>query len=113
MADFVWVESASTALEEEPRVLATQFGDGYAQRQADGLNPLAQVWSVKFAAVDNAVADDIIAFLRAAKGVTSFDWVPLWHTTAIKVICPSWRRAQPAEWGQSDIDAKFQQVFEP
>jgi phage-related protein len=113
MAVFDWIESAATTLDEEPRVLQTRFGDGYAQRQADGLNPLAQQWSVKFSAVDNANADDLIAFLRARGGVEAFDWTPLWHTAAIRVVCPRWSRSQPTEFGQCDISATFVQVFEP
>ena len=113
MAVFDWVESAGTSLDEAPKVLETRFGDGYAQRQADGLNPLAQQWSLKFSEVENAVADDILAFLRARGGVEAFDWVPLWHTASIRVICPNWSRSQPNRWGQSDSSAKFVQVFEP
>lgn len=113
MDPFDWVESASTALEEEPRVLETRFGDGYGQRAPDGLNPIAQSWDVRFSGVDNAIAGDIVAYFRAAKGVTAFEWTPLWHTTPIKVVCKQWTRTQPNEWGRSDISARFVQVFEP
>lgn len=113
MAVFDWVESASTKLDESPRVLKTQFGDGYAQRSPDGLNPIQQRWSVVFSAVDPVVGDAIIAFFRTHGGVTPFDWTPLWHTTARRFICPQWSRSQPNVWGQSDITASFEQDFAP
>ena len=113
MDPFDWVESASTMLEEEPRVLATRFGDGYGQRSPDGLNPIAQRWELRFSAVDNAVADAICAYWRTAGGVQAFEWTPLWHTTPIKVVCTQWTRSQPDRWGMSDLTARFEQVFEP
>lgn len=110
---FDWVESASTALEEEPRVLETRFGDGYSQRAPDGLNPIAQQWEVRFTGVDNDIGDAILAYFRAAGAVEAFEWTPLWHTIPIKVVCKRWTRTQPNEWGRSDITARFSQVFEP
>lgn len=112
-APFDWVESASTALTEEPRVLETRFGDGYGQRSPDGLNPIAQMWELRFTGVDNPIADAMVAYWRAAGAVEAFDWTPLWHTVAIKVVCKQWTRSQPNEWGQSDLSARFVQVFEP
>ncbi|MBX3589087.1 MAG: phage tail protein [Ramlibacter sp.] len=112
MAVFDWAESSNLSLEEEPRVNATQFGDGYEQRAADGINALVQRWDLNFEEVDNAIADEIIAFLRARAGVEAFDWTPKWGTVAIKVRCPKWSRSPDGE-GLSRIAARFQQVFEP
>lgn len=117
MAEFLWVESESTQLEEQPRVASTQFGDGYAQEAADGLNPNPQAWRVAFRDVENSVADLIIAFLRAritsTAGLEPFDWTPLWSTTKLKFKCRRWSRTQGATWGESNIDAEFQQWFGP
>lgn len=113
MAVFDWVESASTQLEEEPRIKSTRFGDGYEQRWSDGLNPIAQRWSVRFSEAENASADAIVQFFRDRGGVEPFDWTPLWHTASRRFVCRRWSRAQPDEWGFSDISAEFEQVFEP
>lgn len=110
---FVWVESPGTQLVEKPRVKRTGFGDGYVQRSPDGLNPLAQAWNVPFTGVDNVIADEIVAYWRACGAVDAFEWTPLWHTEPIKVVCEEWTRTQGEKWGQSDLVAKFQQVFEP
>jgi phage-related protein len=62
--------------------------------------------------VDNAIADDILAFLRARGGVEAFDWTPKWETTAIRCKCAKWSRA-PDGVGLSRISARFEQVYEP
>lgn len=113
LAPFDWVESASTSLDEQPRVKATRFGDGYEEREPDGLNPITQKWDVVFRDVDDDIATDMVEYFRAAAGVDSFGWTPLWHTAEIKVVARSWRRTQSDTWGKSDITAVFEQVFEP
>lgn len=110
---FIWTESASTQLTETPRVRRTQFGDGYAQRQADGLNPITQSWQMRFSEIDDEIADEIVAFLRSCQGVTAFEYVPLWHTTAMLFTCPTWTRTAATKPGFSDITATFTQEFEP
>lgn len=115
MAEFLWVESDSTQLEEQPRVARTQFGDGYAQEAADGLNPNPQSWRVALRDVEDSVADQVIAFLRAritaAAGLEAFDWTPRWSTTKIKIKCRRWTRTLGSVWGESNIDLEFEQWF--
>lgn len=115
-AEFLWVESPGTSLDEAPRVGRTQFGDGYAQRGATGLNPIKQAWSIQLRDVDNVVGDQIIAFLRARLSPTgeleSFDWTPLWSTTKISVTAPSWTRTASEVWGECNISIRFEQEFE-
>lgn len=110
---YIWVESGGTQLTERPRVRQTQFGDGYLQRQADGLNPIAQAWQIRHTAIDNDAADEIVTFLRARGGVEAFDYTPLWHTTARLFIATDWARTASSEPGYSDIMVNVQEVFEP
>ena len=110
---FDFAESPGSGLQEQPRVVVTQFGDGYAHRQEDGLNAIAQVWDMRFRNVERGPGDEIIQFFRDHRGVTPFLWTPRWSSAPILVICPNWSRTQPEEHEISDISAKFQQVFEP
>lgn len=112
MADWVWVESAGATLEEEPAIRSVQFGDGYEQRSPDGINFMRQVWTIPFDEVDDAVADDMVQFLRDQKGYLAFNYVPLRSTTAIKVVCKQWSRSHTGP-GTSSLRATFRQVFEP
>ena len=117
MPTFSWAESPGTALEETPRVASTRFGDGYEECAPDGLNPLAQAWTLQFRRVSRSGGDAIVAFLRArvsaVGGLEAFDWWPLWATAAIKVRCRGWTRTQLDEAEESDITARFERVHLP
>lgn len=117
MDDFYFVESASTSLSEEPRVARTQFGDGYAERAPDGLNPITQLWQVVFRSVDKAIAVEMIDFWRArispTLGQLSFEWTPLWHTTPLRFTCNSWTVQQDDDADTVTVNATFKQVHEP
>ena len=56
----------------QPRVLVSQFGDGYSQRLIDGINPLAETINVSFNTRDKAEIDHIISFFESKGGVTAF-----------------------------------------
>lgn len=56
----------------QPRVLTAQFGEGYQQRIADGINALNETYSLSFQTRPKAEIDDIVAFLDTQQGVTKF-----------------------------------------
>lgn len=56
------------------RVRMAQFGDGYSQVVADGLNTKVQNWPISLSG-DSTFIDPIVAFLDAHVGV-SFYWTP-------------------------------------
>ena len=58
----------------KPRVLKIQFGDGYEQRVAEGINNLTQNYSITFNNRPKEVIDDIIAFFVNKGGTTAFDF---------------------------------------
>lgn len=112
MADWIWVESAGATQQREPRIRSAKFGDGYEQRAPDGINFMPQVWEVPFDGVDNAIADEMVAFLEAQKGYIAFNYVPLGQTAALRVVARRWSRTF-ARVGESDLRVTFEQVFEP
>ena len=77
-----------------PNVRVTDFGDGYQQRIAAGINNLAQNYSVAFSNRTKEEIDDIVAFFVSKGGVTNFTFtIPDSNNsgeTAIKVICEKW-----------------------
>ena len=111
MPTFNWVISGGTKKRSKPRVLRNQFGDGYSQRIADGINTDAKTWDVAIQYRTTTEADAIEAFLDARGGVDSFDWTPPLSATAIKVICQTWDR-DIAHGAAQAISAVFEQVFE-
>ena len=58
----------------KPVVFIAEFGDGYEQRIANGINNLKQEFSVSFATRPKAEIDDIIGFFESTNGVTAFDF---------------------------------------
>lgn len=94
----------------KPNVRTTKFGDGYEQRQANGINNKPRQWSLSFSMRDNAEADAIEAFLEARGGVEAFDWTdPRMKTVRVK--CAQWNRIAD-RYNLSTITATFEQVFE-
>jgi|TARA_B100001287_G_C22503850_1_gene444949 phage-related protein len=57
-----------------PVIFRAEFGDGYEQRIANGINNLKQEFSVAFATRPKAEIDDIIGFFESTNGVTAFDF---------------------------------------
>lgn len=111
MSDFEWKPSAQTRLEEEPKVLSARFGDGYEQRTLDGINAIAQIWSVAFRNRPTAEANAILNFLRAKSGVTPFTWTPP-AGAEIRVICRKWpKQFEGGTTLYHSFDVVFEQVF--
>jgi phage-related protein len=108
-AIFTWIP-VKASLQERPRILSSKFGDGYEQRRAEGINHIAQHWSLFFVCHHAAMAHAILGFLRAHKGSEIFYWTPPDVSTAIHVICREY--SSNIEPGNSrTISATFEQVF--
>jgi phage-related protein len=71
---FPYAPAYSAQLDEQPRLRSAQFGDGYSQRSADGINSILQKWSLKFSAQTKTDAEAILGFFRAHGGVTPFEF---------------------------------------
>ena len=66
-----------------PTLLKIQFGDGYEQRVAEGLNTIKETFSVSFNNRPKAEIDDIIAFFDNKNGTS-----PLNGSTAFAYTIP-------------------------
>ena len=99
-----------------PRTFTVQFGDGYQQRIANGINALEQEMQVSFSTRPKAEIDDLVAFFESLGGVTKFrfdlaDSNAGSSTETIKVVCSEWEQ----KWEYDDyytLDAKFRRVYE-
>ena len=81
----------------KPKIHSAQFGDGYEQRLADGINNLVESYSIAFNNRTKEEIDDIIAFFENKGGVTAFTYtVPdtneSGNEVAIKVVCSEWKK---------------------
>lgn len=109
MAVFTYIPEPDVSRNIRPKVLVSQFGDGYEQRVADGINNRARVWSLSFTRV-STVIDEIEQFLIDRNGVESFDWTPLGESAG-KFVCEEWTKKLPI-LGVNTITATFREVFE-
>jgi phage-related protein len=110
MATFTYTPSFSADLEERPIVQRIQFGDGYEQRVAFGINTQPKNWSLQFNNRTDTERDNILTFLRARGAVESFDWTDP-NGYAGKWICSEWQTSQ-VSCNFNNITATFRQVFE-
>ena len=100
------------AKQAQPRVRSVEFVSGYSQRAVFGINQDPKVWTLSW---NNRTATDANAiedFLEARAGQEAFDWTPPDDTTSYKWICKAWRKTMPYS-NLFNIDATFEQVFEP
>ena len=94
-----------------PRVLVAQFGDGYSQRTANGLNSQPSEWSVSWSPISLTNAETIRAFLASRGGVEAFRWTPPGAGSPVVVICPQWAFSYRGG-GLADMQATFVEVFD-
>lgn len=111
MAIFTWTPDFNAQVQIKPRVRAVSFGDGYQQRQADGINNVPQVWSLQWQNRDNTETAAIKSFLQTRAGVEAFDWTPPNEVTAIRVVCSEWT-VSTVRYNLNNASATFTQVFE-
>jgi phage-related protein len=108
---FTYTPSYSSAVEQTPRVLKAQFGDGYAQRTADGINNAPEAWNLSFNDMANATIDAIVAVLKTAGGVNQLAWTPPTGVAGL-YICEKWNRTYSGG-ATSSLTAAFTQDFAP
>lgn len=72
---FKWKVERDVSPSVEFRVITAQFGDGYEQRSADGINTKNEQYGVKVNAL-TPVAKEIQDFFDELNGTKSFLWTP-------------------------------------
>jgi phage-related protein len=114
-AIFKWC-ATSASFQVTPRVVEAQYGDGYAQRRADGINTQAREWTVEMQETDPKTASDVLTFLQARNGVDVFNWTPPRSSQTLNVICPTWSSSYGTQVmdgsRQMNITMTFREVFQ-
>lgn len=110
MADlFTWCATTSTTGESVGSVRRAQFGDGYAQSSANGINPNRRSWSVTFVGITSRTTE-IIQFLDSHVG-KSFLWDSPIYGNAL-FYCDTYSLAANGN-GVWTITATFEQTYQP
>ena len=92
----------------EVRVIGTEFGDGYEQTQADGLNALRDKLTVKWGNLTIAQANSIDAFFQARYAVP-FNWTPPQQSIQKLWRCTTWSVAYMER--HASVSATLEEVF--
>ena len=74
------------------RVLRADFGDGYSQRVADGINPLMISYDVEWEHLDEDEEASLITQLEGTRGVTAIDWIAPDETVSHKYTIEEWSK---------------------
>jgi phage-related protein len=92
------------------KVKKSQFGDGYQQVAADGINNQSESWPLTFRGSEAAIRP-IKDFLVARGGAQSFYWTPPLGDQALW-ICETYSLT-PLGGGMYTLTATFEQFFSP
>ena len=92
----------------EVHVIGTEFGDGYEQTQADGLNALRDKLTVKWDNLTIAQANSIDAFFQARYAVP-FNWTPPQQSVQKLWRCTTWSVAYVER--HASVSATLEEVF--
>lgn len=112
MAIFTWTPDFGAKANYKPRVRLAAFGDGYEQRQADGINARNDTWDLQFQNRTDTETTSITGFLEARAGVEAFDWTPPTEASAIRVVCREWAKSIDRN-NLNSVTAQFIRVYEP
>ena len=107
---FTWSIENSASGDVAQRIRTAQFGDGYSQKVADGLNNKSQSWPVSHTGPEERVKA-IIAFLDRHQGAKAFLWTPPLGELGL-YTCTGYK---PSSRGGNfyTLTATFQQTFHP
>jgi len=93
------------------KILEADFGDGYSQRAADGLNSKKTEWSIVWENRENADIALLYNFLIDKLGYEAFYWTPPGESVVRKWIARGLEKT-PVSVGYSTLTTEFEEVFD-
>lgn len=88
---FIWRPSYNLTVNSSPRVIVIKFGDGYEQRNVDGINSLLLAIDIGFEGRDSKEAAAILHFFSARNATESFLLtLPHPYDSAKLFVCREW-----------------------
>lgn len=107
---FTWCVRTDINGSGEFNVKQAQFGDGYRQTSADGLNNETQQWPISIVGRQPKVGP-ALEFLRERQGAVSFLWTPPLGVQGL-YLCRTYN-ITPHGNGVFTLNAVFEQTFQP
>lgn len=111
MADttFAWRAQHGAARTVQPPVRVIKMGDGYEQRQTQGIARKPRRYTLLFREARER-ADAIDAFLTARGALESFNYTHPGDAAGV-FVCREWTKTNTGQ-GVREISATFEEVFE-
>lgn len=107
--EFIWKPSYNNNVAFAPRVLSIQFGDGYEQRVADGINNSLINLDYNFDLRSTNEATAILHFLNYRKSVESFYYTPpAPYSSRLLFICKEWSHTE-IFYNNHSVRTRFEQ----
>ena len=103
--------SVGTRFSAKVKVLKAEFGDGYTQYAADGINNVRYELSLRWDILTPAQCDPMVAFFEARKGYERFQYFAS-EDIVRKWTCETWERSK-IEGGLWELSATFIESFAP
>jgi len=104
--------SLTSSKSVKARILKNEFGDGYSQRAADGLNNTPASWTLIWGGRTKADIDTLEAFFEGLGGWDTIEWTPEHESTEKKFICTEWSRSFYDNDENDTLTAKLEQVYD-
>lgn len=107
-----WCPQPKYTVEEEPRRKVLNFGDGYQQRRARGINslPLSTTATIRYHKVrEKEMIKSLDSFLVRHGGYKSFEWIPPGKAERILILCSEWSKVDNGTYIEYSL--QFKQVF--
>ena len=111
LPSFAQAPSLGSNFEAEPRVLLAQFGDGYNQRAADGINNVLHKGNVTWENLTRDEAATLISFLRERAGWKPITWTMPGDNEARKWVATRWTRTY-VDANLDTVAATFSEVVD-
>ena len=100
--------SPGTARKAKPKLLAADFGEGYTQTAADGVNFIKRQMTLRWDGITLAQKYAIIAFFENQAGYQPFYYWMYGDTAPFRWTCEEWEENLDGAW---KITATFKQYY--
>jgi phage-related protein len=103
--------SQSTTQSRTPKIYLAEYGDGYEQRAAAGINTRRLSASVVWDGLVHTDANQIVSFFEARAGFEPFLYMLLPDTVTRRWVCSTIARSEIGPLGSS-LSAEWREVFD-
>jgi phage-related protein len=92
------------------KIIEVKYGNGYAQRAGDGINPIQGSWNVEWGVLSAGELGTIVTAFDTARGVDYFTWTPPGDASSKKWVVKQHSRT-PLSGDQYSVAATLEETW--